>query len=326
MGYQSSETASIYPIHIGSRLYPFEYDRHWGYINETGSIIVPPKFEEARFFYSGLANVKLHGKWGYMNETGAIVIPAEYSKANPFSELGAWVSKDGVEMLIDKKGKVLKTIVRDYKTIGLKDELMKIKSKQKYGYINVQGDIIIEPEFTEAGRYSNGLAWVVTSAGDHQYIDAAGNVVISLPANYVGNSFSEGLASFVDHDTLKTGYIDMKGNVVIAPRLSSGDFFSEGLAVATTRWGKKGYINQKGEFHIGMNYDKAHPFIRGTALIGDDSNFWFIDHEGNPICNPLQFDYIDMQSYILDSDLISVMVNGESCFIKRGTGALVTVR
>lgn len=43
----------------------------FGYINENGDIVISPKYEEANFFYKGLARVKPPGRdWGYIDEYG----------------------------------------------------------------------------------------------------------------------------------------------------------------------------------------------------------------------------------------------------------------
>jgi WG containing repeat len=50
----------------------------FGYIDRTGKIIIPAKFDDARNFSEGLASVSIGEKWGYIGPSGKIVIPARY--------------------------------------------------------------------------------------------------------------------------------------------------------------------------------------------------------------------------------------------------------
>jgi hypothetical protein len=42
----------------------------YGYIDNFGTEVIPPSFEDARAFSEGLAAVKIGGKWGYLAPDG----------------------------------------------------------------------------------------------------------------------------------------------------------------------------------------------------------------------------------------------------------------
>lgn len=50
-----------------------------GYIDRTGKIVIPLKFDGARNFSEGLAAVKVEDKWGFIDETGKVVIEPQFS-------------------------------------------------------------------------------------------------------------------------------------------------------------------------------------------------------------------------------------------------------
>lgn len=52
----------------------------------TYSEHIKPQYEEALLFSEGLAAVKKNGKWGYIDETGKVVIPFQYDQAYTFNE------------------------------------------------------------------------------------------------------------------------------------------------------------------------------------------------------------------------------------------------
>ena len=50
--------------------------QRYGFIDRTGKIVIPLRFEDVQSFSEGRAGVKLAGKWGYIDKNGVLVIPA----------------------------------------------------------------------------------------------------------------------------------------------------------------------------------------------------------------------------------------------------------
>lgn len=99
-----------------------------------------------------------------------------------------------------------------------------------YGFINVRGELAIEPKFSEAGRFLEGLA-PVRIGSRWGFINPAGAIVIEPCFKGCGN-FNCGLAAVDD------GYIDRRGKLVIrwrhddadcAPRFQCGRVILEGI-------------------------------------------------------------------------------------------------
>lgn len=61
-------------------------DGKYGYIDISGRLVIPFRFNEAGTFSSGLAPVRLYGKYGYVNKQGEMAIPFKYDWADSFSE------------------------------------------------------------------------------------------------------------------------------------------------------------------------------------------------------------------------------------------------
>ncbi|NLM08803.1 MAG: WG repeat-containing protein [Clostridiales Family XIII bacterium] len=84
-----------------------EYDMVMvGYQNsQTGEIVITPQFLQAKEFSEGLAAVRSFSypwKWGYINEEGTMVIAPKYDDAGSFKNGKAWVVLDGRQGSIDK--------------------------------------------------------------------------------------------------------------------------------------------------------------------------------------------------------------------------------
>src|SRR5262249_23662536 len=106
--------------------------------------------------------------------------------------------------------------------------LRPIQQSGKCGYVDSTGKVVIEPQFSWAEEFSEGLAAFENEDGKHGYIDETGKIVIE-PKFENWTNFSEGLAAVsVDFEW---GYIDKSGKWAIAPQFAVGGPFSNGLAL-----------------------------------------------------------------------------------------------
>jgi hypothetical protein len=194
--------------------------------------------------------------------------------------------EDGVEpdlVLINTKGEVVipagkHKLVMDYYNTAQKPELLfPFELNAKQGYVNVNGEIVIEPMFDLAFSFSEGRSVVAKLIGYSEYempiykfgfIDTKGNLVIPFLYDQAF-AFSEDLAEVSLKDTIM--FIDKNGKTVLSYKSSMpGDIyggayyyehgFKNGMAVLFTN-NKIGYINKKGEFVI-------EPLYGGLTRIG----------------------------------------------------------
>lgn len=132
-----------------------------------------------------------------------------------------------------------------------------VKEGNKYGYVNLNGKIIVQPQYLYATKFANnGLALVSQKADDE-------------------NDYKR-----------KIGFIDLSGKVVIEPRFSAGFGFCEGLAAAAIVDGEKqkwGFIDEKGAFVIEPIYDYAVVFCGGIASVNLGRKRIYIDKQGNVV-------------------------------------------
>ena len=127
-------------------------DGVWGFIGHDGGYAIRPRFEEAKPFSAGVAAVKLAGRWGFIDHRGDFVIQPEYEFASPFSDGLALVTKDKVQ-----------------------------------GYIDKSGGWLLNAPVGMAGSFSLGLAHGRIGKGRFGYFDKAGKIVFSYGAPDVIN-------------------------------------------------------------------------------------------------------------------------------------------
>ncbi|MFC4305968.1 WG repeat-containing protein [Cohnella boryungensis] len=320
---------SIYPIGIKRALIPFEHNGKWGYFDQEGNVVVRPLYDDADAFSEGLAGVRISDFWGYINEEGSVVVTPEYHFVGPYVKGQSIVKNSKGYFLIDQSGVQIKTITGDFEIdepieqAASHGEWIKIQHEERFGYINFSGNIVIPPQYVESGTFSNGLAWVKSDHGRYSFIDSSGTTTIGLPDHIIPDSFSEGMAAVRDIHSLKSGFIDTNGQLIIAINLSNPDSFSEGLTTVIINNGKMGYIDLQGHFVIEGAYDEALPFINGTALVSIGDKSGFIDKNGDLVVPMQQFDYIDVQSYFLNSSVVLVMQDGKYKYINRHNGKTI---
>ena len=107
----------------------------YGYINKNGEEVISLQYDYATDFSENYAWVKVGGKLGCINQRGEWVIQPKYEECKPF--------------LIDSSGR--------YK---FKEGLACVKNGEKWGYVDICGNVIIPFCFDDAWGFSEGFAWV----------------------------------------------------------------------------------------------------------------------------------------------------------------------
>lgn len=228
-----------------------------GYADLSGQVVIPPVFESAGDFSSGLALVRLNDKAFFIDRNGVRVTP-EFSEAFGFSEgLAAVIVGQQVGYIGLNGAFAIPPTYSGTSAMQFSEGLVAVRVGGKVGFMDKSGLIVAQPAYDDAYPFSDGLAPVrVENAWG--YIDKTGGLMI--PMKYqVATMFTEGVARVVLAN--KWGYIDHSGNVIIAPEFDQANPFCAGLASVVT--------NQSIERVPDSNCD------RGKGRIG------MIDHSGN---------------------------------------------
>ena len=316
---QASGTDPLFPAPLGTS---------WGFINNPGKTVIPPRFESALPFSENLSAVKREGRWGYIDRSGSEVIPIRYRTAQSFRNGVAIVDTglpDHPVGLIDKTGAwVTQPMFRSLSAPDAPDGLFlgQKEPSDGSGYYDRSGSLVLGPYFL-AYPFAQGRARVKKNSRDgidDWLIDASGT---SLPRKQLaldGIRFSEGLIAVRQGGRM--GYMDLDGNIAIEPRYDQGGDFAEGLAAVQSEghWKfidksgavaaefpagvvsalplsdglslvtaerdqpdrKLGYVDRNGHWAVKPTWDDAEPFHDGLAYVGiwKGEKAAYIDHKG----------------------------------------------
>lgn len=151
-------------------LQPFERNGLWGYVAPDGTEAIAPLFDSAAHFSQGLALVTFGGKHHFIATDGRVAINcARYAHVNSFSCSLAAVCVDNKWGYIDLQGNIA-IEPRFDSAASMREDLAAVKVNGKYGYIDRRGAWRVEPQFDYA-RSVNGKKAAVEIKGNHSVIE-----------------------------------------------------------------------------------------------------------------------------------------------------------
>lgn len=207
--------------------------------------------------------------------------------------------------------------------------LAAVNIKNRWGFIDKQGNIAIKPQFDMAYGFSEGLATVEIKK-KYGFIDKTGAMVIE-PQYDSAIAFTEGLAIVYVGERYQI--IDKKGSVLVTldENVVDAGCFSGGLADVTVDLNagqdeldieyKDGFIDRTGKIVIEPKYYVACSFEDGIAVVTpeEDGKSGFIDTTGRYVMEPI-FDEAEFYS----DGVAPVKKDGRWRFVDR-TGAEVVL-
>jgi len=287
-------------------------DRRKFFIDTSGHTVFEAKFDIVNNFSEGLAAVNIGekripniglisdpGKWGYIDKTGQLVIPMKFTHAENFSEGLAAINDGDSGAIIDHNGKIIFKVPLDV-TLGFHEGIAGVLYRGSLSYFDRTGKQISPPLGYGPKNYSFSEGLVpVEIKGKTGFMDRNGKLAI-VPQFEDAEDFSEGLAPVkVRSDettwctreesgsrkgfTMKWGYIDKTGKLVIPAQYESAAPFSEGLA-AINNCDEAFFIDKTGKKIVLGNFRYASSFVGGLSrveVVTTDALSWgYIDKTG----------------------------------------------
>ncbi len=214
-----------------------KFNGKFGFINPNGEFVIEPKYDGIKGFLgrdSSAIIVKLNGKYGFIDKIGKTIVEPQYDEVDHFPEPGiAIVSQNDKYWVIDKSGTLLTKPLSgiplidsflDYSSHGDGDVnvwrashygLVAVRKKNKFGYIDSTGNVVIKPKFDYASdfydndfaeiQYKGQYGWINKKTYECHYIPKCKGVLISHNIIFV-----------MEND--KWGIVDENGNFIVEPK------------------------------------------------------------------------------------------------------------
>lgn len=219
-----------YPIAMQENLIPRPYhiakseNGLMGVVDIKEQWIVSPDYEN--IFYTSYGQIRiLNGNdSGYLTENGELIFVDGvgtienfidgYAVVSVLSEhVSAW---EPLYNFVDERGNfLLNTHLTDSKPI-LSENIITYSEDGLYGFMSMDGNVIIPPQYAYAGGFLEGLAAVTNDNGEIGYVDRNGTVMVPFRKGILGREFQDGLAAFTDTNGTE-GLINTSGEWVINP-------------------------------------------------------------------------------------------------------------
>ena len=301
----------------------------WGIVDREGRFVVLPHFtwiDEARegFMRAAVGGSGLHGEleleeasWGLMDRQGRWLLRPVHEDVGDMRDGRCRVAMaPGKQGFFTREGRLLGD--ETYEECGdFSEQLAFVGRDGKYGYVDLDGELVIPMSLHGATSFSGGVAAVEIEPGRWGFIDRAGRVLGDERFDDA-EPHREGLAQVRRGD--RWGYVDEKGQVVGELRFESAFPFdggmacvvlpggrasfvnrqlallgegwrtafapTEGIGVFETDEGKRGFVDAEGRFLGDSPFDGAFDFSEGTAPARKGKRWGYVDTDGRWAIEP----------------------------------------
>ncbi len=302
------------------------HNKTYGFIDKTGKIVVQPYFDDLGYFAEGLAAARISGRYGYIDQTGKFVISPQFNGVSEFQNGLAMVDTgDGQCGLINKKGIVVKkfdfayhnsykfqdglaVVCKDYNYFlvdiqgrkildidncrdnNYSEGLIAAMDKDKWGYLDRSGKLIIAYQFDDASEFKGGMAVVGMGSYDERLygiIDKSGKYLL-VPKYKRIKPLQDGFFITMNHDRTCYGLLNKSLDILCEPVNRQIDICPDGFARVVSENGEIRYLDQNGQDVLKLPYADTGIFSEGLASFhaqNDDGfdTFGYLDQSGKVI-------------------------------------------
>lgn len=252
-----------------------EMNKKYGFINQKGEFLIDPIHDEVYDFSNGLARLKSGIEYVYIHRSGDTVIHNGFTIAGNFKSGFAKVFK-GAFGLIDTTGHFIVPVKYD-QVYFPRESKIRIKQKDKYGFLNIDGSMAIPPGFDSATDFYDGK-------------------------------------SFVSKDEMSF-FINRSGKTILETDFEDALYIGGGNWSVKNQSGKWAILNDLNELSSRFKYDFINKFSGVNASYLIDGNWGFININGEEITSavyPLVWDFKENKARVITRGGVGYIgLNGE---------------
>lgn len=253
----------------------------WGAIDKSGTEIIPCQYDDMQHEYvNGYVGIRKGDVWGFADASGAVaIVPQFLSLVGGFHEGVAVVeTKDG-HGFVDTSGHIIITGLSDVYT-QFSEGLAAVRQKNgKKGYIDKTGAMVIATDYSRMGPFTNGLAEygrsvTRTTTGGAVAITLGGSRHTGAPVIMpsMDRSLGVGIGVGMGPDIYDDWYPPYGGH------WGRGVHVGTGIAIDKTM--KRGYIDPTGKVVISAQLDAVYPLSDTGALVENQGHWGYVRRDG----------------------------------------------
>lgn len=246
-----------------------EYQDKYGYIDGNMNWIIPAIYDDIKpMSVNGMIPVKTEDGWGYLNENGEMVIPPELLSVDSGSAIALYNAKYNEAGLFGSNG------------------LAPVRRGEKWGFINEQGEDVIEFRYDEARGFGGSDIAAVRIDDKWGCIDAKGREVIPLEYDTVRHFMENDIYACNLVEVSKDGAwgcVDSSGREIIPLEYTNNCLPISDTTIVAAKDGEVFVLNNKNQVLHHEEYDGGDYIAANYGLFELSSNgdLLWLDFDGN---------------------------------------------
>lgn len=284
-------------VSFGDQLFEASRGEATTLLDRQGNAVVSFEKSSISHLAEGLAAFTQNGLYGYLDHTGKVAIKPAYKSADEFKDgVALVVLTSGHYATINKKGEIVQQwpwMEEQMDVYNLQDGIAPYydENTSKYGYVDVNGKIVIPAKFREATAFYHGVAAVDTN--------------------------DEGYEA-------KMGLMNRQGEFVVKPAYSVISYLNNGLWAVGKGNGNSdipdrftshyALVDQSGKFLTEMVYDTILPFEGDYAVAQSGLSTFFMDRKGKKVTTLPTFKGVG--SATIKGDIIEAEIDERTSYVR----------
>lgn len=236
-----------------------------GLIDHEGNYVIKPKFQKIYPLKEEVYGVKIDDKWGVIDSGGDYLIEPCFDDIDYVGENRIRIWENGKYGFMELSGRyLLKPLFHHTRLCDFSDGLIEIcDDKNKLGFMDLEGNIIISPRLDYASDFNNGFA-IAGIDRKRGIINKRGEFLVEPKYDQIENGFSCDRAWVKEEE--RYGYVDRDGKLIIALQFEEASSFRNGLACVKIN-DKWGLIDIEGNWIIEPRFDDIYEIMIGAKLL-----------------------------------------------------------
>jgi WG containing repeat len=253
-----------------------ETEQGTGAIDVRDNFIVPPQYDWVEGFANPLSRVRKGGKVGMIGPFGDVLVPLEYDHIGVYSDGVALVVQGGKCGYIGADGKLVVPLVHEsFEGITSQGDfhggLAKVRSKGKYGFINVRNERVLSIAFADVGLATGPLI-PVRKKTKWGYADRKGAILFDNRYDMAWEMI-DGLARVRSGEFI--GMIDSTGKEVVPLRFTEVAFLGNAYLLVRDANGA-GLLGRDGKEVLAPAYDAVQVVDDRIVRVERNDRFGYI--------------------------------------------------